>query len=106
MLARLVLGVGMLALLAGAASAADLRAVTDSAGRRVEVPARVERAAVEVIGFWSRWHRGIFTPRDSDLHMHVRTLDDRMSGHLETIELASGASLWLPPSGGGKDDGT
>ena len=43
MLARLVLGAGLLALLAGAAPAADLRAVTDSAGRRVEVPARVER---------------------------------------------------------------
>ena len=72
---------------------------------RAKVHFTVEAAAVEVVGFWSRWHRGIFTPRDSDLHMHVRTLDDRMSGHLEAIELAAGASLWLPPSGGRKDDG-
>ena len=39
----LILVVGALALAAGATSAADLRDVTDSAGRRVEVPARVER---------------------------------------------------------------
>lgn len=40
---RAVLAAGALLLLAGAASAADTRSVTDSAGRRAEVPARVER---------------------------------------------------------------
>jgi iron complex transport system substrate-binding protein len=40
---RAVLAAGALLLLAGAAPAADTRAVTDSAGRRAEVPARVER---------------------------------------------------------------
>ena len=40
---RAVLVAGALLLLAGAASAADTRSVTDSAGRRAEVPARVER---------------------------------------------------------------
>ena len=33
---------------------------------------------VEIIGFYSRRHRGVFTPRDSDFHMHVRTLDNRI----------------------------
>jgi iron complex transport system substrate-binding protein len=40
---RAVLVAGALLLLAGAASAAGTRSVTDSAGRRAEVPARVER---------------------------------------------------------------
>jgi iron complex transport system substrate-binding protein len=40
---RAVLAAGALLVLAGAASAADTRSVTDSAGRRAEVPARVER---------------------------------------------------------------
>ena len=40
---RAVLVAGALLLLAGAASAADTRSVTDSSGRRAEVPARVER---------------------------------------------------------------
>jgi ABC-type Fe3+-hydroxamate transport system substrate-binding protein len=41
--ARAILAAGVLVLVAGAAPAADTRSVTDSAGRRVEVPARVER---------------------------------------------------------------
>jgi iron complex transport system substrate-binding protein len=41
--ARALLAASTLLLLAGAASAADTRSVTDSAGRRAEVPARVER---------------------------------------------------------------
>jgi iron complex transport system substrate-binding protein len=40
---RAILATGALFMLAGAASAADTRTATDSAGRRVEVPARVER---------------------------------------------------------------
>jgi iron complex transport system substrate-binding protein len=40
---RTVLAASALLLLAGAASAADTRSVTDSASRRAEVPARVER---------------------------------------------------------------
>jgi iron complex transport system substrate-binding protein len=41
--ARVLLAASALLLLAGAAPAADTRSVTDSAGRRAEVPARVER---------------------------------------------------------------
>jgi len=39
--------------------------------------------AVEIIGFYSRRHRGVSTPRDSNCHMHLRTLDNHASGHLE-----------------------
>ncbi|HXJ83405.1 MAG TPA: hypothetical protein VMS64_32555 [Candidatus Methylomirabilis sp.] len=72
---------------------------------RAKVHFAVEQKAVEIIGFLSSQHRGIFTPKDANLHMHIRTLDDRTSGHLETVELAAGASLWLPHSRGGKGDG-
>jgi iron complex transport system substrate-binding protein len=41
--ARAILALGTLVLLASAVPAADTRSVTDSAGRRAEVPARVER---------------------------------------------------------------
>jgi iron complex transport system substrate-binding protein len=43
LVARALLAAGALVLLAGVAPAADTRSVTDSAGRRAEVPARVER---------------------------------------------------------------
>jgi acetolactate decarboxylase len=52
--------------------------------------------SVEIIGFYSRRHRGVFTPRDSDFHMHVRTLDNQLSGHLESFSFSQGMVLYLP----------
>jgi hypothetical protein len=51
---------------------------------------------VEVIGFYSNRHRGIFTPGDANVHMHIKSADRRMSGHLEKIQLERGASLAVP----------
>jgi hypothetical protein len=59
----------------------------------------LEGEPVELIGFHSRRHRGVFTPRESNLHVHLRTLDGRISGHLETIRLAPGARLAVPARG-------
>lgn len=56
----------------------------------------IAKESVEVIGFYSRCHRGIFTPRDSNFHMHVRTLDNRFSGHLEVFNWEYGVMLYLP----------
>ena len=53
---------------------------------------------VEVIGFHSTAHRGIFTPGESNVHMHFRTDDGRASGHVERLDLASGWALGLPAS--------
>lgn len=56
----------------------------------------LQREPVEVIGFYSNRHRGIFTPGDANIHMHVRSADGRMSGHLEKIQLERGATLAVP----------
>jgi acetolactate decarboxylase len=56
----------------------------------------IANESVEVVGFYSRHHRGIFTPRDSNFHMHVRTLDNRFSGHLEMFNWEHGVMLCLP----------
>ena len=56
-------------------------------------------AAVEVVGFHSRGHRGVFTPREADVHAHFRTADGRISGHLEAIRLAPGALVAVPAVG-------
>lgn len=55
----------------------------------------MERSGVEIIGFHSPDHRGIFTPRDSNLHLHVRTDDGTVSGHVEEITIP-GLQLLLP----------
>ena len=54
-----------------------------------------DRAAV-ILGFYSTAHRGIFTPADADVHMHLKTADDRISGHVERVRLAAGARLGFP----------
>jgi acetolactate decarboxylase len=66
---------------------------------QAKVRQTLERAPVELVGFYSRQHRGIFTPGESNVHVHLRTEDGRMSGHLETIRLAAGAQVAVPAPG-------
>ena len=56
----------------------------------------LQREPVEVIGFYSNRHRGILTPADANVHMHVRSANGQMSGHLEKIQLERGATLAVP----------
>ena len=66
---------------------------------QAKVRRTLERAPVELVGFYSQQHRGIFTPGESNVHVHLRTEDGRMSGHLETIRLAAGAQVAVPAPG-------
>jgi len=69
---------------------------TPALHERAKVRFGVAGQAVEVLGFCSSEHRGIFTPRDSNLHMHLRTADGRMSGHVEALSVAPGAVIAVP----------
>ena len=66
---------------------------------QAKVRRTLRHTVVELIGFYSRQHRGIFTPRESNVHVHLRTEDGRVSGHLETIQLAAGARIGVPAAG-------
>jgi len=66
---------------------------------RAKVRVSLEGRPVELVGFYSRHHRGVFTPREADVHVHVRTEDGGISGHLEAITLEPGARLSVPASG-------
>ena len=66
---------------------------------QAKVRQTLKRTAVELIGFHSRRHRGVFTPRDADVHVHVRTADGRVSGHLEDIRLEPGPGVAVPAAG-------
>jgi acetolactate decarboxylase len=63
---------------------------------RAKVRFTLHHRDVEVIGFHSAAHRGIFTPADSNIHMHFRTIDGQTSGHVERLDLAPGWALGLP----------
>jgi acetolactate decarboxylase len=53
--------------------------------------------AVEIVGFFSTEHQGIFTHHDTFLHMHLITQDRKMMGHLDHLEFEPGKmKLFLP----------
>jgi acetolactate decarboxylase len=68
------------------------RALSDTAHSRFSI----EKESIEIIGFYSMNHRGILTPRDSPFHMHLRTMDNRISGHLESVQWDQGFMVELP----------
>jgi len=50
---------------------------------------------VEIVGFFSREHKGVFTHHDSFLHMHLITADEKKMGHLDKLEIET-MKLFLP----------
>ena len=66
---------------------------------RAKVRRTLRDTPVELVGFHSRSHRGIFTPGDANVHVHLRTADGRVFGHLEAIRLAPGARVGVPLAG-------
>jgi hypothetical protein len=66
---------------------------------RAKVRRTLWSTPVELIGFHSRSHRGIFTPGDANVHVHLRTTDGLISGHVEAICLARGARVGVPLAG-------
>jgi hypothetical protein len=69
---------------------------TPALHERAKVRFELERRVVDVLGFHSSRHRGIFTPGESDLHMHFRTVDGQVSGHVERIALEPGTAVAVP----------
>ncbi|GAB4161834.1 MAG: hypothetical protein Tsb0033_19900 [Winogradskyella sp.] len=58
---------------------------------------QLENENVEIIGFFSTEHQGIFTHHDSFLHMHLITKDKKQMGHLDDVVFDE-MSLLLPKS--------
>lgn len=50
---------------------------------------------VEIIGFFSTEHKGVFTHHDSFLHMHLLSADESKMGHLDELEIDKMA-VYLP----------
>jgi len=58
---------------------------------------KIKNTIVEVIGFFSTEHSGIFTHHDSFIHAHLITLDKSVMGHCDKIKFKKGtARLFLP----------
>ena len=57
----------------------------------------IKNREVEIVGFFSTKHKGIFTHHDSNVHMHLITTDRMKMGHLDELFFRKGsAKLYLP----------
>lgn len=51
---------------------------------------------VEIIGFFSLHHKGIFTHHTTNMHMHFKTEDRSLAGHVDDLQLGNDTKLKLP----------
>ena len=53
---------------------------------------------VEILGVYSRDHEGIITHHGMPVHMHFRTMDGMLAGHVDDLELGPEMNLKIPPT--------
>jgi acetolactate decarboxylase len=63
---------------------------------KIKVSFGLQNAAVEIIGFYSEMHHGVFTHHDSNVHMHAKTEDGKTAGHVDKLKMSGGLTLLLP----------
>jgi len=51
---------------------------------------------VELLGFYSNAHHAIFTHHTTNMHIHVKTTDNKLAGHVDDLTLGKGMTLKLP----------
>lgn len=57
---------------------------------------RLEDAEALILGFYSNRHKGIFIQHSTNVHMHFKTIDSKLAGHVDDIELGQDMVLKLP----------
>jgi len=56
----------------------------------------IENRDVELLGFYSDSHHAIFTHHTTNMHIHVKTSDNEIAGHVDGLTLGKGMVLKLP----------
>ena len=56
----------------------------------------ISNREVQMLGFYSNAHHTIFTHHTTNMHIHVKTNDDKIAGHVDHLELGNGMVLKLP----------
>lgn len=74
----------------------DDRPHTRERHEQIKVPFVIERCAVDIVGFYSAQHAGVFIAAGARAHMHVCSADERVAGHVDDLRLAPGMTLRLP----------
>jgi acetolactate decarboxylase len=64
--------------------------------KKIQATFELDGATATIVGFHSKRHRGVFTPGDSNIHIHFQTRDNSASGHIQMLALGAGSVLSLP----------
>lgn len=56
----------------------------------------LQQGSMDILGFYSKHHTGVFTHHTTNMHLHFRTHDGRLVGHIDNLEPAGGMKLFLP----------
>ena len=56
----------------------------------------INNEQVEMLGFYSDSHHAIFTHHTTNMHIHVKTIDNKTAGHVDGLTLGKGMILKLP----------
>ena len=64
--------------------------------KKIQIKFELVKIEATIVGFHSTRHRGIFTPGDSNIHIHLQTPDNSKSGHIQKLEIGDRATLSLP----------
>jgi acetolactate decarboxylase len=64
--------------------------------KKIQIVFELAQAEATIVGFHSTRHRGIFTPGDSNIHIHFQNPDNSKSGHIQKLKIGSAATLRLP----------
>jgi len=56
----------------------------------------IKNRKVEMLGFYSNAHHAIFTHHTTNMHIHVKTVDNKLAGHVDGLTLGKGMILKLP----------
>ena len=56
----------------------------------------INNREVEMLGFFSNSHHAIFTHHTTNMHIHVKTADNKIAGHVDGLTLGKGMILKLP----------
>tara|TARA_B110000503_G_scaffold65981_1_gene103578 strand:- start:749 stop:1474 length:726 start_codon:yes stop_codon:yes gene_type:complete len=56
----------------------------------------LRNTGVEILGFYSTKHKAVFTHHTTNMHMHFKTDDNSVAGHIDDLKLENQFTLKLP----------
>lgn len=64
--------------------------------REAGASGKLDTISVDVLGFYSASHQGVFTHHTTQVHMHFKTRDGSLAGHVDKLMLGNKMTLKLP----------